>query len=374
MLLYISVMIISFAFLNLSKRFNDKFKKYAFITLAFIPLFLVSALRYNVGSDFASYQNWFNINNGVYLKYPDFAFRNLIFIIKMFTNNSQWLFVISSFLILFFVFKAARKNNDEYDMIIFLFVALGFYFSSFNGVRQWIASSIFLCSYRFILDKKLFKYLLCIIGASLFHVSALVLLPFYFVFNIKIKDEFKYIILISAIIFFNFVDMYELIATILKLYFKTLYFRYVIGGTHDIMQNSGTYFPVLLSVGMLSYYIIFKGRFRKIYTECEYNQKKNCCFVISIMAILNTVNYLFSRISAIYFLPLIIFLLPDVYKIFNGKFKIFTKALIVIVGILYLTINTLIKNSHDVLPYNSIFQIESVKTIDMNSGSDLWKK
>lgn len=65
---------------------------------------------------------------------------------------------------------------------------IGAYYSfGFNRIRQYLAISIFLYSFKFIENKNLKKYLLMIFIGSLFHKIILFCLPLYFILNLKLK-------------------------------------------------------------------------------------------------------------------------------------------------------------------------------------------
>jgi len=52
MLVYVIVALLSYFLLLLSKKTNDSKKKNILITISFLIVFLVSALRVNVGTDY----------------------------------------------------------------------------------------------------------------------------------------------------------------------------------------------------------------------------------------------------------------------------------------------------------------------------------
>ena len=94
-----------------------------------------------------------------------------------------------------FYFLTKAFVEDKKFLIIwafFLFLALFLEFS-LNVVRQAVAIFIVFYAYKYICDKKLFKYILFIIIASLFHRSAILCLPLYFIgkfeniLNVKIQ-------------------------------------------------------------------------------------------------------------------------------------------------------------------------------------------
>lgn len=353
MLLYVIVALLSYVFLNRSKVAKTKKGKIILILSSFMLLFFVSAFRVNVGTDYLSYKEWFNSISEPSFGYVNFCFNNLIYIIKLFTNNSQYFFAATSFLILSIIYMVNIDEKKDYDMSLFLFIALGFYFSTFNGIRQWIAVALFMWAYKFAIKKDLKKYVILILVASLFHITALLLLPFYFVFNFKIKDKIKLIIVAIFLFVFKFLSFESIIAFLLENFAITFYYRYISSGV-DLSQGVGSPFPILLSGGMLLYYIIFKSKFLKNMSNEMYEQNKHLCFIITIFAIINTVNNLFSRF-ALYFIPMLITLLPDSYAIFDKKWTRIMKVLIIVVGIAFMIINTTLKNSNNPLPYNSIF-------------------
>ena len=350
MLLYLIVAILTYIILFYSKKIDNK---RILIIISFLLLFLVSALRVNVGTDYLSYKEWFDNTHGPSLEYANFLFNNLIFLIKIFTNNSQVFFAVTSFIILSLVYYTNVKNNKEYDMSLYLFVTLGFYFSTFNGIRQWISIALFMLAYNYSIKKDYKKYFLLIIIASLFHVSALLLIPFYFIFNVKFTDKIKMYIIGSCLIFFKIFNIQVIIEFLLKHFAITYYWRYISSGV-DLTKGVGSPFSIILAGGMFIYYILFKKYFIEKMDIEKYEQNKHLCFIIIIFAILNTVNNLFSRF-ALYFIPLIITLLPDFYVIYDKKWQKYIKILIIIVGLIFLTVNTLLKNSNGPLPYNSIF-------------------
>lgn len=355
MFLYVIITLLSYLFLNLSRKAKTRKQKAIFIILSFALVFFVSAFRVNVGTDYKSYEEWFNNITAPTLGYTNFMFNNLIYIIKLFTNNSQVFFVISSFLILSIVYIAIIKEQKEYDLALFLFIALGFYFSTFNGVRQWIAVAIFMFAYRFAINKNFKIYAALVLLASLFHISAILLLPVYFLFNIRISDKIKLIIIAVSLIVFKFLNFESIIAFFLQNFAIEFYWRYISSGV-DLSVGVGSPFPILLCGSMLLYYIVFKNNFTNNMPKDEYEKNKHLSFILTFFAIINTTNNLFSRFAT-YFIPMVVLVLPDFYRIFNDKWIKIMRIIIVIGGIAFLIINTTLKNSNNPLPYNSIFEI-----------------
>lgn len=352
MLVYVIAALLTYFILFISKKVENKYIKTGLVLVSFTILFLISALRVDVGTDYKSYVSWFNSVTTFPVGFTNFSFNLCIYIIKIFSNEYQLLFIVTSFLILFTIYYTVVSRYDEYDMILFLFIILGYYFSTFNGIRQWIATAIFMYSYKYIINKQFIKFCLCIFIASSFHITAVLLLPCYFLFHFKVKDFYKIFILVGCLIFFKVYDFNNLLATLLKIFSETFYLRYIASGT-NLSIGVGSFLPVILNSGMLVYYMIFKNRFKNME---NYEENKQLCFLLCFFSILNTTNNLFSRF-ALYFIPMIIFLLPDFYYFFTKKAKTIFKILIICFGIAFMVINTTLKNSNNPLPYNNVFNV-----------------
>ena len=73
-------------------------------------------------------------------------------------------------------------------LLFALFVLMGFWHGSFNGVRQYLAASVLFCGYNYLKEKQLLKYFLVVCIAFLFHRSAIVMLFLYPVVHRKINQ------------------------------------------------------------------------------------------------------------------------------------------------------------------------------------------
>ena len=72
------------------------------------------------------------------------------------------------------------RLTRRYETALFLFVALGTYTFFFNGARQGIAAAICFWALPFVLERRVLPYLLAVGVAYLFHKTALIALPLYF--------------------------------------------------------------------------------------------------------------------------------------------------------------------------------------------------
>lgn len=202
MIIYIVSLLLTllFSFTAIVNK-NNKKVYIIFALLSMLPLLLVSALRYDVGTDysFRYAPDYINIANGGNVSNLEILFKTLIKICLLFTCSYQSIFIVTSIFIIVPIFLLIYKKSKYPLISILIFVIGAFYFESLNLVRQYLSMVIILCSYPLLVDKKIVKWLLCVILAAMLHKTsllAIMLLPL-------IKKEFftpKITFLISSAI------------------------------------------------------------------------------------------------------------------------------------------------------------------------------
>lgn len=172
-------------------------KRKAFF-MPLIALSLFAGLRsYLVGTDSGTYTRNFRSNLNVYNfefeKGVETGYQILEYILLRINADYFWLFFITSISIVCAYLSIIRKYSVNYSFSVFLFITLGIYTFFFNGLRQGIAMAIFSLATPYLLEKKFFPYLAICVFASLFHITALFMIPFYFLVNLKVKPLYKII-------------------------------------------------------------------------------------------------------------------------------------------------------------------------------------
>lgn len=189
--IYISLLLIVILLTAYKQKNSDGILSFQAITYLraqhFIALILISLIvgfRYEVGVDWEGYLNYFQtlkiykgLNSFTLSSEPAFAFINLL-VIRL-DLGYQWMFFVLAFISWYFLFKSLPKYLIPL-LVFFLFVD-EYFFWSMNGVRQFAAMSMWVYSIRYILRRNITQYLIIIFLASLFHRSALVLIPLYFI-------------------------------------------------------------------------------------------------------------------------------------------------------------------------------------------------
>ena len=152
-----------------------------------VIIILIAVFRYDVGWDYSGIVLYYDIvsdnSYSIFFKEP------LLFMIcKIFSNPANgFIYVFAVYFILTFFFL--YKTLEYYDVLnegMFMFIALGYLFITFDQIRQCLAISIFMFSFRYMERKDFLKFLLCYILAANAHFSALLLLPFYWLLRIRI--------------------------------------------------------------------------------------------------------------------------------------------------------------------------------------------
>ncbi|MCD7736814.1 MAG: EpsG family protein, partial [Lachnospiraceae bacterium] len=112
----------------------------------------------------------------------DRAFYIISAVLRLINGNARIYFLLIAFVQGICLLKFFRRYSSSYVLSIFLFVASTDVISwMFNGIRQFVAVSITLLAAPYIFQKKYFKAIVIILIASLFHQSALLLIPFMFI-------------------------------------------------------------------------------------------------------------------------------------------------------------------------------------------------
>ena len=126
-------------------------------------------------------------------KTNEIGFRILMWIIgKIGGGFRLFLFAVVSIYLLCY-FYAIKKYSPSLILSI-IFLLLTSYNQSIYILRQHLSMAILLLTYDFIVDRKFLNYIVVCTIATLFHTTALIWVPIYFIYGIKSK-----VILISII-------------------------------------------------------------------------------------------------------------------------------------------------------------------------------
>ena len=166
----------------------------------FSVLFLLSALRMEVGNDYETYVDTIHeIYVGGYVV-TEPLFNGVVKLLCELSGGENYLLVFGffGFVTIWIFLKVLYEQAEEFGMAFFLFMTLGIYFRTFNTVRYYFVLALTLYSFRYVLRKEYVKFILLIIMAAFFHKSVLVVIPIYFIANLKWKKWFAALLAAGA--------------------------------------------------------------------------------------------------------------------------------------------------------------------------------
>ncbi len=188
------------------------------LLLVVLILICVSGLRYYVGTDYGGYytlESSWKIVGEKFISLDEPGFYFIAEILKWISNDGAVFIFITSAFIMGAIMFITYKYTDAYLFATLLIVFTGVWHGSFNGVRQYFAAAIICLGHRYVFDKKFWKYLICVLFASLFHISAIVMIVPYFILRNKISIFNILIMLVGALILlFNYELIFSFIGSL----------------------------------------------------------------------------------------------------------------------------------------------------------------
>jgi len=163
-----------------------------FTVIAFIFFLIFGGLRFEVGADWTNYEDLFLANESwsdVFSSNKEYLFQVFSYVFKLSFNNYS-VFVFAFFFISFclkFVFIKKYSPDIFLSLIIYIYTIFSIY--DLNGIRQGMALGLCMLSISYILDQNIFKFIGIITIASLFHLSAIIFFPFYFLSRMKLTNK-----------------------------------------------------------------------------------------------------------------------------------------------------------------------------------------
>ena len=153
-------------------------RKYVADTSAYIGMFQ------SVPSDFSTAWNQINWEG----KNPGFDIFNIIF--KCFISQDfQWWLMTIAIISGVCIMIVLRKYSCDFFFSSFLFMTLLTYTWMMNGMRQFICVAVLFLCCDWIKDGKFIRFLIAVLLMSTFHMTALLMIPIYFVARSKPWDK-----------------------------------------------------------------------------------------------------------------------------------------------------------------------------------------
>ncbi len=190
--------------LALLKDFVYRYRFYIYIGLT-TALVLTAGLR-PVGIDPDSdnyYSSFVHYDSPDILESVEITYLFISRIVHLFSNDVHWLFIIYAFLGVGLKLYAVRRLSSFFFLPIAIYLSYYFVQHECMQIRTGVLSGLMLLMLLYIGNKERKKAFLLLIIGTLFHYSALLLIPLFFLKNNKIKN--RDIVVWSSIIPFAYV-------------------------------------------------------------------------------------------------------------------------------------------------------------------------
>ncbi len=347
---------------NKIKNFLDFVFKFRVISL--VSLVLVSTLRsYSVGVDIQAYYNEFqdfkrlNIKEALKVSRFERGYFILAFTIAKMGLSFRVVLLLSSIFTAICFWKFIKEFSPNKKMSLVLFVCFGLFAQSLNIMRHIIALDFVLLSIIFLHKNKIWKSILMILFASLFHITALI--GFVYILFKYLKPTWK-LFIFSVLLILVGVKIFPYAMKIVSLITPIdFYNQYFVVEKHKFIATTGL-LDNLYSIGLtLVFVILFVGKkFLKNLNEKELKIYDFFLLVYMFVPLIRIAGFALSaqsllhRLNVWFFFSLII-LVPLFIKglNLNEKWKVGIHFATYIATFCYMYYFYAVQASNEVVPY-----------------------
>ncbi|WP_100012075.1 EpsG family protein [Lentibacillus sediminis] len=281
-----------------------------------VVLVLIAGLRSNIGDTF-NYKNIFADNTFTWeyvLSEKDIGFGALQMMLKNYVSEDPQIMIFTAALITNVLIVLVLSNYSRMvELSLYVYITGGLFLISMNGIRQMLAAAIAFTAIRFLLHGNFFKYAAVVAFASLFHQSALILLPVYFLVRFKAwsKATFGLIIMVVLIVI-----GYETFSSILFTAIEdTQYANY-----DDFAEGGANILRVAVELAPLFVAYLGREKLRSVFPNSDIIV--NMALISCVFMVVATQEWIFARLSIYFQLYQLILIsgLPIVFREKDRKF------------------------------------------------------
>lgn len=138
--------------------------------------------------------------------FSEAGFHAFTWIIASIFSHVQWFILISSTIIVWLTAKFIQQQSEDDTVSWIVFICLGSMTFAINGMRQAIAMSICLLAYGYAKDKHLFRFLIAVLFAVLFHKSAIIFALVYLMRGMRLNVKSFVLLSVGVALFLAFAD------------------------------------------------------------------------------------------------------------------------------------------------------------------------
>ncbi len=353
MAIYSINLIFVVAAVSISRRIQSVGMSRICLGIAFASMVLVAGLRDRlVGTDTPAYVTYYSQIRAVAdvskigSQVGEYGFWMLTWIPHYISEQYAIYLFFIALVVVGFYFRAILAYSENSGVSFFVFITMGFYLFFFNGARQGIACAIFALAFGPLLERKVVRYTCYVLLAFLFHKSAIVLLPIYFLFGRPYSLRSNIIILITGVLVAYFYQEIVMFGSDVDAHY----------GGYGAANEGGGYFIVAFHCAL---YLFFVGFKQYVQVDAERYDLYLRLFLlgtmIGIVSSLLSVNPSgFLRLS-MYFTVSAVFIWPIIFNNLTDRWRIPVKYCFAAGYLTYFALTT--ERFSNLVPYviNPIF-------------------
>lgn len=334
-------------------RDPNKLRFNLFLLLSLLAPLLITAFRSGVGTDYNTYianYHWIASSGGVlnFILHNGLLEPGYVFITwaSQFLGGYPVMFALCGFITIAGFYRGITYHADKISIGTATFLFMCLYFQmSLNIVRQFMAAGLLFCAVWYMLRQRPRPFLIFVVAAAMFHISALVMLPFYFFASDKKWARIFRLVVIAGIC---------LVFISWPLISKAMPYIPVISRFAVYAYPAGPFKPDMLafSLPLVLPVLIFR---KKLIT---FNPDNRVLIdLILIGSVFANFKYLSEPLSrlALYFLTAQILVLPSfVYVMKTRRQKMIAWALVILYGIGYWGLYYFLFNRAETFPFVSL--------------------
>ncbi len=347
--IYFYMLFFALAFYGMNKMVHNKIVERIMSFIIFSMLFIVSALRFYVGTDYGVYlRTYSNIENIIYDgEGMEIGYIYLNKLTKYILGGEYTIFIVTSLIITGLVYITVIKFSLDPILSLILFMCIGGYVDSFNIIRQSISIAMVFFAYRYCETR--IQWIIPIIVASLFHKTAILVIPFFLISKLNLRKK-DYLIILSIGIFLYLIygSTVSYITNFIGGFEHYQNSKFVTEGANPIRTFIGISILIFCSIG---------------YSEICKNKKAQFAFSMLIFSTLFSLFMIKGKIFArvvgyfdIFQILLIPYVISNIKQIIIKKYIIFINVMIIGCTSFYFYY-TVITNQADVIPYRTYLYI-----------------
>ncbi|MGG2937775.1 EpsG family protein [Bacillus pacificus] len=278
------------------------------LLFSIISLVLVSGLRKNIG-DTSFYMHSYAITNFNWeyvKKSEDVGFVLYQMLLKSYTDDPQVLIFVTAAITNILIVVVLCRYSRYIEISLYVYITSGMYLVSMNGIRQFLTAALVFTATKYIFDGNWKKYVLVVLIASLFHQSALILIPIYFLIRRKAWTGTSFLLLfLSICVVLLFQEFSEFLFAAIK---DTQYEHY-----KGFSEGGANFLRVVVTGVPLILAYMGRDKLRELFPESDYIV--NMSLLGLFFMIISTQSWIFARFT-IYFGLYQLLLISWIIKLF----------------------------------------------------------